>query len=71
MTRSQVYAKLVSMYIFDNYGVELRFKQIFSRGKDCVLSDEEYELLTKSADFIRILDERLSFMRVVLQRQSI
>lgn len=61
MTRSQVYAKLVSMYIFDNYGVELRFKQIFSRGKDCVLSDEEYELLVKSADFIKILDERLSF----------
>ena len=61
MTRSQVYAKLVSMYIFDNYGVELRFKQIFSRGKDCVLSDEEYELLTKCKDFIKILDERLSF----------
>lgn len=61
MTRSQVYAKLVSMYIFDNFGVELRFKQIFSRGKDCVLSDEEYELLTRSADFIRILDKRLSF----------
>ncbi len=61
MTRSQVYAKLVSMYIFDNYGVELRFKQIFSRGKDCVLSDEEYELLTRSTDFIKILDERLSF----------
>ena len=61
MTRSQVYAKLVSMYIFDNYGVELRFKQIFSRGKDCILSDEEYELLTKCKDFIKILDERLSF----------
>ena len=61
MTRSQVYAKLVSMYIFDNYGVELRFKQIFSRGKDCVLSDEEYELLVKSSEFIKILDERLSF----------
>ena len=61
MTRSQVYAKLVSMYIFDNYGVELRFKQIFSRGKDCILSDEGYELLTKCKDFIKILDERLSF----------
>lgn len=61
MTRSQVYAKLVSMYIFDNFGVELKFKQIFSRGKDCKLSDEEYELLTKCKDFIKILDERLSF----------
>lgn len=61
MTRSQVYAKLVSMYIFDNFGVELRFKQIFSRGKDCVLSDDEYTLLTKCTDFIKTLDERLTF----------
>lgn len=61
MTRSQVYAKLVSMYIFDEFGVELRFKQIFSRGKDCRLTDEDYELLTKCKDFIKILDERLSF----------
>lgn len=61
MTRSQVYAKLVSMYIFDEFGVELRFKQIFSRGKDCRLTDEEYELLTKCKEFIKTLDERLSF----------
>ena len=61
MTRSQVYAKLVSMYIFDNFGETLRFKDIFSRGKDCVLSDEHYELLRKCTDFIKILDERLDF----------
>ena len=36
------------MYIFDNYGVELKFKQIFSRGKDCVLSDEEYEFAIRA-----------------------
>lgn len=61
MTRSQVYAKLVSMHIFDNFGVELKFKQIFSRGKDCILTDEEYELLVQCTDFIKVLDERLTF----------
>lgn len=60
MTRAQVYAKLVSMYIFDQFGVELKFKQIFSRGKDCTLTDDEYELLVKCSDFIDILDERLT-----------
>ena len=45
MTRAQVYAKLISMYIFDNYGIELKFKRIFSRGKDCILTDEEYNIL--------------------------
>ena len=61
MTRSQVYAKLVSMYIMDTFGIQLRFKQIFSRGKDCILTDEEYHLLEQSKEFIQILDERLTF----------
>ncbi len=61
MTRAQVYAKLVSMYVFDNFGVELKFKRIFSRGKDSILSDEEYEILKESSKFIDILDERLVF----------
>lgn len=61
MTQPQVYAKLVSMYVFDNFGVSLRFKDIFSRGKDCVLSDENYEILQKCSSFLDILDERLDF----------
>lgn len=61
MTRAQVYAKLVSMYVFDNYGVELKFKKIFSRGKDCILTDGEYKILKECSNFLKILDERLSF----------
>ena len=61
MTRSQVYAKLVSMYIMDKFGVELRYKEMFSRGKDCILSDDRYELLEKASEFMDVLDERLTF----------
>lgn len=61
MTQAQVYAKLVSMYIFDNYGVVMRFKDIFSRGKDCILSDENYKILKECDGFLDILDERISF----------
>ena len=64
MTQPQVYAKLVSMYVFDNFGVSLRFKDIFSRGKDCVLSDENYEILQKCSTFLDILDERLDFYEI-------
>lgn len=60
MTRSQVYAKLVSMYIFENFHEQIRFKEIFSRGKDCILSDDKYEIIKKCSDFIDILDERIS-----------
>jgi hypothetical protein len=59
MTRSQVYAKLVSMYIFDNFGIQLKFKQIFSRGKDCMLTDDEYDLLRQCEEFLDELDRRI------------
>lgn len=59
MTRSQIYAKLLSMYIFDKYGEQIRFKEMFSRGKDTILSDEHYNLIKKCKDFIDILDQRI------------
>lgn len=59
MTKPQIYAKLISMYIFDNFHIQLRFKEIFSRGKDCMLSDENYKLLKKCNSFIDELDKRL------------
>ena len=47
------------MYILDNFGVELRFKEIFSRGKDTMLSDEHYEILKQCSEFLKVLDQRL------------
>lgn len=61
MTRSQIIAKLVSMYIFDNFGVELKFKKIFSRGKDCMLTDDEYNMIKQCDGFLDILEERITF----------
>lgn len=69
MTQPQVYAKLVSMYIFDTFGITLRFKDIFSRGKDCLLSDEHYELLQQCVEFMNVLDERLIFFEGTLTPQ--
>lgn len=59
MTRSQIYAKLVSMYIFDTFGEQIRFKEMFSRGKDCILSDEHLELIKQCDSFIDELDKRI------------
>lgn len=61
MTPEQIYAKLVSMYIFEKYGVQLTYKEIFSRGKDTKITDENYQLIKDSEEFLDILDERIIF----------
>lgn len=69
MTRAQVYAKLVSMYIFDNFGIELKFKRIFSRGKDCKLTDEEFDILKQCDSFLDELDNRITSYEGILNEQ--
>lgn len=69
MMQPQIYAKLVSMHIFDTFGVTLRFKDMFSRGKDCILSDDNYEILQQCNDFMEILDKRLIFFEGTLTPQ--
>lgn len=59
MTTPQIYAKLVSMYLYDNFGEQIRFKEIFSRGKDTMLSDTHYDLIKQCNNFIEELDKRL------------
>lgn len=61
MTQEQIYAKLVSMYIYEKWGDQLTFKEIFSRGKEVTLSDEHYELLLKCDEFLDVLDTRMRF----------
>jgi hypothetical protein len=62
MTMEQVYAKLCSMYIYDKYGIQLRFKEIFSRGKDCIISEDNYNIIQNEIDeFLDVLDKRLIF----------
>lgn len=61
MTPEQIYAKLTSMYIFEKYGVQLTYKEIFSRGKDTKITDENYQLIKDSEEFLDILDERIIF----------
>lgn len=61
MTPSQIYAKLLSMYIFEKYGIQLTYKELFSRGRDTTLSDKHYELVLHCEEFIDILDQRIIF----------
>lgn len=61
MTPEQIYSKLVSLYIYENFGEQISFKEMFSRGKDCILKDDRYELIKQCEDFLSVLDERIIF----------
>ena len=66
MTQEQIYAKLLSMYIYEHFGEQITFKELFSRGKDTRLSDERYELVKQCGEFLDLLDSRLIFHDSVL-----
>ena len=59
MSEESLYIKLLSMYIFEVYGIELSFKEILSRKKDYVLSDEHYELVKSCKDWIDKVEKHL------------
>lgn len=59
MTSEQLMAKLLSLYIYETYGVQLSFKELLSRGKDMILSDENYELVLKSAEMMKKIESHL------------
>ena len=52
MNATSLFVKLLSIYVFETYGVELSFKKILSRESNYILSDEYYELLTKCKPWI-------------------
>lgn len=70
MTSEQVYSKLVSLYIYENFGEQISFKEMFSRGKDCILSDDRYDLLKSCEDFLNVLDKRLIFYEGTLTAEK-
>ena len=70
MTQEQIYAKLLSMYIYEHFGEQITFKELFSRGKDTRLSDERYELVKQCDEFLDILDKRLIFHETVLNSEK-
>lgn len=61
MTPEQIYAKLVSMYIYEIFGEQMTYKEMFSRGKGEKLSESRYEMIKQCDDFLDILDKRLIF----------
>ncbi|MGM9533168.1 DnaB-like helicase C-terminal domain-containing protein, partial [Intestinibacter sp.] len=54
-----LYIKLLSIYIFETYGVQLSFKKILSREKEYVLSEEHYGLIKECMPWIDKVSKKL------------
>lgn len=59
MSEVSLYIKLLSIYIFETYGVQLSYKEILSRKKEYVLSDEHYELVKECMPWVDKVSKHL------------
>lgn len=59
MNATSLFIKLLSIYIFETYGIELSFKKILSRESNYILSDEHYNLILKCKPWIDKIASKL------------
>ena len=59
MSEWSLYIKLLSIYIFETYGVQLSFKEILSKKKEYILSDEHYELVKECKPWLEKISTKL------------
>lgn len=59
MNEISLYIKLLSIYIFETYGIQLSFKEILSRKKEYVLSEEHYGLVKECLPWIDKISSKL------------
>ena len=59
MNEISMYIKLLSIYIFETYGIQLTFKKILSREREYILSDEHYELVLQCKPWIEKISKHL------------
>ena len=53
-------AKLLSTYIFETYGKEISYKEMLSKTRNKVLSDEDYDLIQKSIPWMKQVESILT-----------
>lgn len=59
MSEWSLYIKLLSIYIFEKYGIQLSFKEILSKKKEYILSDEHYEIVKECKPWIEKISKKL------------
>ena len=52
-----LYAKLMLLYLYDTYGVDISVKELLSRKKNFILSDELYDIVQKGFEWLEKVEK--------------
>ena len=59
MNAEMLFTKLLSTYIFETFHKELSLKEILSRKKDYILSDENFNIVKKGLEWLKIVEQKV------------
>lgn len=71
MNETSLFVKLLSIYIFETYGIQLSFKKILSRESNYILSDEHYELIKTCKSWIDKISSKLEIYDKQINANSV
>lgn len=54
-----ILAKLLSMYIYETYGIQLSFKELLSKKRGYCLSDEHYNIVQECIPWLKKIESKL------------
>ena len=57
MSADMIFGKLLSMYIFEIYWIDVSIKELLSRKKDYILPDEIYEIVKESMAWLEKVEK--------------
>lgn len=60
MSAELLFAKLLCMHLFDTYGVEISAKELLSRKKNYILSQEYYNLVLESKEWMQKVESKVT-----------
>lgn len=71
MSAELLFAKLLSMYIFETYGIEISTKELLSKKKGYQLSDEYYEIVKECLPWLHKVEKIITIYDKALNAETL